>query len=48
MEEVAEAEEEEAATQTGAPGGVQRGGSQRGRTTVAWLSRDQRRWLDLY
>lgn len=32
-----EAEEEEA-TQTGAPGGVQHGGSQRGRTTVAWLS----------
>lgn len=41
-----EAEEEEVeATQTGDPGGVQRGGSQRGRTTVAWLSPDQRRWL---
>lgn len=46
-----EAQEEEVveeATQTGAPGGVQRGGSQRGRTTVAWLSRDQRSWLDLH
>lgn len=34
----------EEVTQTGAPGVVQREGSQRGRTTVAWLSGDQRGW----